>query len=280
MPAPSLSKPTVVAFQGEHGAFSEDAASEMLQGELELVPRAGLPDVFRAVESGEVDCGVVPIENSLGGSINQTYDLLLKHSLFIGREYGLRVKHCLMALPSTRIEDIRRVYSHPQALAQCERFLERYPSWEVHALYDTAGSARLIAREKLAASAAVACRRAAAVYGLELLAEGIEDNPQNFTRFIQIRRDPVAPTGSDRTSIVFGAKDIPGALFKSLSIFAIRDINLKKLESRPSKEAPWQYVFYLDFEGHSQDEPCAKALAHLEEISHFVKVLGSYPRHC
>ncbi|MBI3891843.1 MAG: bifunctional chorismate mutase/prephenate dehydratase, partial [Candidatus Wallbacteria bacterium] len=182
--------------------------------------------------------------------------------------------------PGTRIEDIRRVYSHPQALAQCERFLELHPGWEAHALYDTAGSARLIAREKLASGAAVACRRAAQVYGLELLAEGIEDNPQNYTRFIQIRREAAPPTGKDRTSIVFGAKDSPGALFKSLSIFAIRDINLKKLESRPSKEAPWQYVFYLDFEGHVTDEPCSKALGHLEEICHFVKVLGSYPRTC
>ncbi len=271
---------TLVAFQGEHGAFSEDAACEMLAGPLELKPHSSLPAVFDAVEAGEVDCGVVPIENSLGGSINQTYDLLLKHSLVITDEFGLRVRHCLMALPGTTESAVKRVYSHPQALAQCERFLEGHPDWEIHALYDTAGSAKLIADRKLTDSAAVACKRAAHVYGLDVLTEGIEDNHRNTTRFIQIRKRPRAPTDRDRTSIVFASKDIPGALFKSLSIFAIRDINLKKLESRPSKETPWQYIFYLDFEGNANDEPCRKALIHLEEICQYVKILGSYPQNC
>jgi prephenate dehydratase len=270
----------VVAFQGEHGAFSEDAACAMLGAQIELRPYSTLPAVFTAVESGEVECAVVPIENSLGGSINQTYDLLLKHSLVIGNEYGLRVRHCLMALPGTKEDAIKRVYSHPQALAQCERYLELHPAWEIHALYDTAGSARMIAREKLEGAAAVACSRAAGVYGLQILAEGIEDNTQNYTRFIQIRREPVSRSERDKTSIVFGAKNNAGALFKSLAVFAIRDINLTKLESRPSKDAPWQYVFYLDFDGNAADEPCARALTHLEEISHFVKLLGSYPRNC
>ena len=276
----NTSQPLRVAFQGEHGAFSEDAACEMLPGPLELQSHAALPSVFQAIESGQADCGVVPIENSLGGSINQTYDLLLKHPLVIGAEYGLRVRHCLMALPGVPLAAIRRVYSHPQALAQCERYLEGLPGVELHAVYDTAGSAKLIAAEGLRDSAAIACFRAAGVYGLSVLAEGIEDHSQNTTRFIRIGREHGPRAERNKTSVVFGARHTPGALFKSLAIFAIRDINLTKLESRPTKESPWQYLFYADFEGHASDEPCRNALAHLAEISHFVKLLGSYPRTC
>jgi prephenate dehydratase len=266
-----------VAFQGERGAFSESAAVGLLGAGIELLPCPDLPAVFRCVEDGRAATGLVPIENSLGGSVVQTYDLLLTRRLVIVAETCLPVVQCLMALPGVRTREVRRVYSHAQALAQCERFLAGHPGWEVHAVYDTAGAAKLVAERRLADAAAIASRRAAALYGLSVLREGIQDSRVNVTRFVQIGHRLPGPTGRDRTSIVFAARDIPGALWRSLSIFAIRDINLKKLESRPSKRRPWDYVFYADLEGHVTEERCARALDHLLEITHYVKVLGSYP---
>lgn len=267
-----------VAFQGEPGAYSEAAAAEMLGEGLDLVPCRRLEDVFVTVESGGDVCGVVPIENSLGGSITGTYDLLLRHDLQISAEHVQRISHSLLAMPGTDIAALRRVYSHPQALAQCERLLSAHPEWEVHATYDTAGSAKMVAEQRLEGAAAIASERAGTIYGLQTLAREIEDDESNFTRFIRIGREVAPPSGRDRTSLVFGTRDIPGALFKCLSIFAIRDINLKKLESRPDRGRPWHYLFYVDFDGHPRDEPCARAIEHLREICVLVKVLGSCPR--
>lgn len=272
-------RPLTVAFQGVRGAFSEKAALGMLGPDIRLFPCPTLAQVFRAVEEKEADTGLVPIENSLGGSIVDTYDLLLARGLSIVGETALPVVQCLMTLPGTRLSGIRRVYSHPQAIAQCERFL-RGRGWEIHAVYDTAGAAKLISEQKLEDGAAIASAHAAPLYGLKLEREGIQDSKLNVTRFVQIARKSVAATGRDRTSIVFATRDVPGALWKSLSIFAIRDINLKKLESRPSKKRVWNYVFYVDLEGHASEGAVAKALEHLREISHYVKVLGSYPARC
>ena len=269
----------VVAFQGVRGAFSEKAALGLLGPHIELLPCPSFARVFQAVEDGAATTGLVPIENSLGGSVVDTYDLLLARDLAVVAETELAIVQCLMTLPGVSLKQVRRVYSHPQALAQCERFL-RARAWDAHAVYDTAGAAKLIADERLADGAAIASAHAASIYGLKLHKEGIQDSRLNVTRFVQVDRRGVAPTGRDRTSIVFATKDVPGALWKSLSIFAIRDINLKKLESRPSKKRVWNYVFYVDFEGHHADPPCAQALTHLREISHYVKVLGSYPATC
>ena len=270
---------TIVAFQGVRGAFSESASLGLLGRKIELLPCRTLAHAFRAVEQGEAHTAVVPIENSLGGSIVDTYDLLLAHDLPVIAETALPVVQCLMTLPGVSLKQVRRVYSHPQALAQCERYLSGH-EWEVHAVYDTAGAAKNVAEQRLADGAAIASEHAAKLYGLKLHKRGIQDSQLNVTRFVQIAKRPAKPTGKDRTSIVFATKDVPGALWKSLSIFAIRDINLKKLESRPSKKRVWNYVFYVDFEGHAEDTACAQALAHLSEISHYVKVLGSYPSTC
>lgn len=276
---PKRSGVPIVAFQGVRGAFSEKAALGLLGPSIQLYPFQSFAKVFQAVEEGRATTGLVPIENSLGGSVNDTYDLLLARDLAIVAETELPIVQCLMTLPGVSLKQVRRVYSHPQALAQCERFL-REQEWDAHAVYDTAGAAKLIADERLADGAAIASAHAASIYGLKLHKEGIQDSKLNVTRFVQIARKGVKPTGRDRTSIVFATKDVPGALWKSLSIFAIRDINLKKLESRPSKKRVWNYVFYVDFEGHHEDTPCAQALTHLREISHYVKVLGSYPATC
>lgn len=268
-----------MAFQGVRGAFSESAALGLLGADIELLPCRTLAHVFDAVERKRASTGLVPIENSLGGSIVDTYDLLLARSLSVVAETALPVEQCLMTLPGVSLKKVKRVFSHPQALAQCERYLSGH-EWEVHAVYDTAGAAKLIAEQHLADGAAIASAHAAKLYGLHLHKKGIQDSKLNVTRFVQIARVPARPSGYDRTSIVFATKDVPGALWKSLSIFAIRDINLKKLESRPSKKRVWNYVFYVDFEGHAEDPGCAQALAHLREISHYVKVLGSYPARC
>jgi prephenate dehydratase len=269
----------IVAFQGEPGAFSEQAVLTLLGKRVVPTGLAGLADVFQAVETGKAQWGVVPIENSLGGSIAGTYDQLLASKLQIVAELGLPIVQCLLTTPGVKLRDIRRVYSHPQALAQCEKFLERQ-GWEAHAVYDTAGAAKLVATQDPKNGAAIASRRAADIYKLAVQKEGIQDSRMNVTRFVQIGREGCKRSGTDRTSIVFTTKDTPGALWKVLSIFAIRDINLKKLESRPSKERPFDYVFYVDLDGHTSDEPVARSLEHVREVTHYVKILGSYPAKC
>jgi len=267
---------TKVAFQGERGAFSEDAVITFF-GDVELFPSRYIGDVFEAVLRDGVDSGVVPVENSQAGSINDTYDLLLSYPLNIVGEISLRISHCLMALPGESLDGIKMIYSHPQALAQCEVFLRKLKA-EIVPTYDTAGSAKGIKESGLKGCAAVASKRAAQIYGLEILAEKIETNANNYTRFFVISKKKAEPAPKSKTSLVFGTKNIPGALYTCLGTFATRDINLTKLESRPSRDKPWEYIFYVDFEGHIDDKVCQEALAELKEKTNFIKILGSYPR--
>ena len=265
-----------VSFQGEKGSFSEDAVLAFF-GEADPVPLRNFSGVFEAVSNGESDCGVVPVENSQAGSINDTYDLLLQRDLNIIGEVYLRVTHCLLALPGEVIEDVKRIYSHPQALAQCEEFLSSLNA-EVIPTYDTAGSAKMIKERVLRNAAAIASRRVAQIYGMEILAEGIQTNPKNFTRFFVISREKAEQANYNKTSLIFRTKNIPGALYQSLGAFATRGINLTKLESRPAKDTPWEYIFYVDFDGHLKDKACMEALAELRDSCAFLKILGSYPR--
>ncbi len=266
-----------VSFQGEHGAYSEQAVQTFFGESVITQPCSTLKQVFRTVENGSVGCGVVPAENSVEGSVSQTYDLLLQSFLKINGEIKIRVSHCLLALPGTKRDDIRRVYSHPQALAQCRTFLE---SLQVIAepMYDTAGSAKLIKEKNLRDTAAIASEKAAYVYGLEILHRDIEDVPENYTRFFVIGNGHTERTGEDKTSIVFGTKHTPGSLHKALGELATRGINLTKIESRPIRGRPWEYHFFVDFEGHQADPACSEALQALSKSATFLKILGSYPQ--
>jgi prephenate dehydratase len=265
-----------VAFQGERGAYSEEAVTQLFR-EAEVLPRATLRDVFDTVTAGRADRAVVPAENSQAGSINETYDLLLAHSLFITGELDLRIRHCLLALPGQALGTIRRAYSHPQALAQCEAFLRQHGLEPVPA-YDTAGSAKMVAEQHLRGAAAIASVGAARIYGLTVLAEGIETNPANYTKFLSLAPEPAPRIAGAKTSIVFTTQNIPGALYLALGAFATRSINLTKLESRPRREVPWEYLFYVDFEGHQDDPMAAAALLDLSRVAVFLRILGSYPK--
>ena len=266
-----------VAFQGEVGAYSEEAAFQFFGSSIQIRPRETLEEVFKAVEEGGAQFGVVPVENSLEGSISRAYDLMLDSNLMACGETELRVIHCLIASPGAGLDTVKRVYSHPQALGQCRNFLKHLNA-ELIPTYDTAGSVKMLKEKGLSDSAAIASVRAAEIYGMKIVARGIEDNPNNFTRFFILSREDSPPTGNDKTSIVFSTKDKPGTLYDALGEFARRKINLTKLESRPTRQKPWQYNFYLDFEGHREDRQAREALESLEKISIFVKVLGSYPR--
>jgi len=266
-----------IAFQGERGAFSEDAVIKLFGEGVDFSPCAHLRDVFQAVLEDKVNFGVVPVENSQAGSINETYDLLLAYALNIFAEVILRINHCLMALPGEKLTDIRTIYSHPQALAQCEEFLTKLEV-EIVPSYDTAGSAKMVKENQWKGVAAIASSRAAAIYGLEILRPQIETNVNNYTRFFAIAKQKVKPVKRNKTSLVFSVKHIPGALYKALGIFATRNISLTKLESRPSKSKPWEYVFYVDFEGHLDDEIYQEAIKELRREVTFVKILGSYPQ--
>jgi prephenate dehydratase len=220
---------------------------------------------------------MVPVENSQAGSINETYDLLARRSLHIVGEHNQRIEHCLLALPGDTLQSIRTVMSHPQALAQCEAFLRR-GGWEIVPAYDTAGSAKIVATEGRAGVAAVAGRHAAEIYGLTVLAEGIETSPINYTRFLALSQAPAPPMDRAKTSIVFTTANVPGALYRALGAFAARGINLTKLESRPRRDRPWEYMFYVDFEIHHESPEGQAALADLGAVTAFLRVLGSYPK--
>ena len=264
-----------VAFQGERGAFSEDAVAAFFK-DAELYAHQSFRDVFQVVASDEVAFGVVPVENSQAGSINETYDLLLSYPLKIFGEINLRISHYLMAIPGTNLDEVKVVYSHPQALAQCDEFL-RNLQIDIVPTYNTAGSAKKVKEDGLKGYAAVASKRAAQIYGLDVLAEEIETNPNNYTKFFVISKQEAEPAQKNKTSLVFSTKNVPGALYDCLGVFAKRGINLAKLESRPSKIKPWEYVFYFDFEGHVTHVSCKEAIAELEQKTTFVKILGSYP---
>jgi len=266
-----------VAFQGERGAYSESAVYAFFGLSVDAKPCRNLSDVFESVEKGETEFGVVPIENSIEGSINQTYDLFLIHNLKVCGEIIRKIDHCLIANPNTKLDSIKVVYSHPQALAQCGNFLERL-GCDLIPTYDTAGSVKMMKEKKLKDAGAIASERAAEIYGMKILAKEIADNPNNYTRFFALSKNDSPPTGRDKTSIIFSVKHVPGSLYRALEEFAKRNISLTKIESRPTKRTPWEYNFYLDFEGHRQEEKCVEALRGLEKRTVFIRILGSYPR--
>jgi prephenate dehydratase len=264
-----------IAYQGEPGAFSE-AAARRIDPEAQLLPSKSFEEVFDAVAADPDSWGILPFENSIGGSIHRNYDLLLSHDLPIVAEVELPVVHHLLALPGTTLEGLRRVYSHPQGLAQCERFLRTLENVDIIATYDTAGSAKMIADGALTDAAAVASARAGEVFGLASLAASIQDFDDNITRFLVVGHKPIRDAVPDKTSIVFTLPNEPGSLFKALSVFALRGIDLTKLESRPIPGRPWEYRFYVDLAVARDEVTCARALAHLAEFAPMLRTLGTY----
>ena len=280
------SRPEIAAFQGERGAFSEVAVRQLLGEEAGALPCPRFEDVFRNLAGRKVTAAVVPIENTLAGSVHENYDLLLQHGLPIVGETRVRIVHNLIAAPGVKLKDIRRAYSHPVALNQCLHFFEKNPGIERMPFYDTAGSVKMVMEEKPKDAAGIASSVAAQLYGAHILRRSIEDDRQNFTRFFLLRRPEFArrhPVEGDaktqwKTSLVFTTRNVPGTLFRSLSAFALRDLNLTKIESRPLRGKPWEYLFYLDFIGRV-DAPVSKnALRHLGELADFLRVLGCYPQ--
>jgi prephenate dehydratase len=264
-----------VAIQGELGAFSHEAAKRMVPG-CAVVPCARSLEVFDRLERGSVGAAVIPIENSLAGSVSEHFDLLLTRDVFIQKEFLLRIVHNLIAAPGVRFKDIRRALSHPVALDQCRDFFKNNPQIGPEPFYDTAGSVKHVVAGSLKDAAGIAGRQAVAAYGANILKAGIEDDKRNFTRFFLIQKKRKILPRANKTSIAFNVKNIPGALFKALSVFALRDISLSKIESRPLRGHPWDYVFYVDFL-RGYDEPARNALRHLGEVADLVKVLGIYP---
>ena len=263
----------IIAYQGEPGAYSEAAALRHGGQGTGTLPCKSFDDVFEAVAAGTASCGVVPLENSIGGTIHRTYDLLVEHNIPITGEVEIPVAHCLQALPGTTIADVRTVYSHPQALAQCERYLKGL-GVAVEAVYDTAGGAKLVAERRLAGAAALASRRAAEVYGLEVLQEAVQDFESNLTRFAVIGGAPAA--SPDKTTLVCALPSTPGALYNALGVFAERRINLSKLESRPMRGRPREYLFYIEVDAGRDEPACAGALEHLGRLAQSIRVLGTY----
>lgn len=266
---------TIVAFQGEHGAYSEEAIIQHFGEGVTTLPCHAFEHLFAAVESGKADFAVLPVENSTAGSINKSFDLLLEHDVKVHGEILLRVRHCLLTLPG-QAKNIHEVRSHPQALAQCEEFLNRH-SYVAVPWYDTAGSAKELAAKPAEGVGVIASKLSAKKYGLEIVQEGIEDLRNNYTRFFVIGLGEAERVGQSKTSLVFAIPNTPGSLLQALNEFAHRRINLSKIESRPRRNRPWQYVFYLDFDGHWQDAQAREALIHLLSQAAFVKLLGSYP---
>jgi len=266
----------VVAYQGEPGANSQEAIFQHFGAQTQTLACRSFDDIFTAVEESRATYGLLPVENSQAGSINQAFDLLLDHDLRVVGEVKFRVRHCLMALSGTKPEEIERVRSHPQALAQCDRYLRNH-GWEPVPAYDTAGAARQLAAQPEPGTAVIASALAGQTYGLEVLEAGIEDSPDNTTRFFLLGREEPPPARRNKTSIVFATLHTPGALYNVLGELASRGINLTKIESRPRRNKPWHYVFYVDLEGHWQDTAVNRALMGLLTRTAFLKLLGSYP---
>ena len=264
-----------VAIQGELGSFSHQAARRVLP-RAQVVPCTTSAGVFDRLISRRVQFALLPVENSLAGSVGEHLDLLLAHEVFAQRESLLRIQHHLHAAPGAKMEDIRRVLSHPVALGQCRDFFRRHPHIEQVPFYDTAGAVKHIVETGAADAAAIAGDQAAAQFGSRILRRNLQDDARNFTRFFLLaRRRRVLPR-ANKTSVAFSVKNVAGALFKALSVFALREISLSRIESRPVRGRPWQYVFFVDF--LRGDDPTARdALRHLADISDFVKVLGIYP---
>ena len=290
---PTMKTAIKVAIQGEFGSFSHEAAEAMLP-RCTVVPCARSAEVFDRVENGSVGAAVIPIENSLAGTVAEHADLLVARDVFIQAEFLLRIVHNVIAAPGVKLGAVRKAFSHPVALDQCRDFFQNHPNIEPVPFYDTAGSVKHVVAEHLTDAVGIAGRHAAREYSGKILQAGIEDDKKNFTRFFLIRKanlmsgseknvkgtakanQRLIPSGSNKTSIAFKVKNVPGALFKSLSVFALRDISLSKIESRPMRGRPWEYVFYVDFL-RGDDEAARNALRHLGEVAEFVKVLGIYP---
>ncbi|HYP05609.1 MAG TPA: prephenate dehydratase [Bryobacteraceae bacterium] len=271
-----------VSFQGEKGAFSQVAVQQLLGADTEVVPCQRFEDVFRALADGKVDAAVIPIENTLHGSVHENYDHLVNFELPIHAETNVRVSHSLIACPGVPLRNVRRVFSHPVALNQCTKFFRDNPQLERVPFYDTAGSVKMLMEERPTDAAAIASSMAADMYAAKILKKGIEDDPSNFTRFFLLKRPGAKPTrpveAEWKTTLVFQTKNVPGALFRCLSAFALRDISCTKIESRPLRGRPWEYWFYLDFLGREDAPVSQKALGHLAELADFLRVLGSYPK--
>jgi prephenate dehydratase len=275
-----------IAFQGERGAFSEEAARRLAGADVAVLPCARFEDMFRAVKEGRAAGAAVPIENTLAGSVHENYDHLVNFELPIVGETSVRIVHNLIAAKGVTFSQIKRAFSHPVALNQCLDFFARNPQIEKIPFYDTAGSAKMVVEEALTDAGAIASTVAAEIYGARILRKSIESDRQNFTRFFLLRtpdyarRHPVtAPSGAIwKTSLVFSTRNVPGALFRALSAFALRDLNLTKIESRPLRGKPWEYLFYLDFLERADSPNAQNALNHLREITDFQRVLGCYPK--
>ncbi len=270
-----------VAFQGELGAFSQQAVRQFAGAGAKPVAKQRFEDVFRELEAGRVEAAAVPIENTLAGSVHENYDLLLKYDFEITAETNVRIVHHLIAAPGVRFSEVRRVFSHPVALNQCLDFFARHKKIEPAPFYDTAGSVKMLMEEKTPNAAAIASELAAKIYGAKILKRGIEDDRRNFTRFFLLKPAAGAGSGKKRagewkTSLVFSTRNAPGSLFRALSALALRDLNLAKIESRPRRGKPWEYMFYLDVRAHRDDPRMKNALSHLGEMADFLRVLGSY----
>ena len=270
-------------FQGALGAFSQDAALQLLGNKAEVVPFARFEEVFQALIRGKIEAAVIPVENTLAGSVHENYDHLLNYPVRIAGETNVRIVHNLIAPPGVRFKDIRRVYSHPVALNQCLKFFSSHPKIERTTFYDTAGSVKMVMDEKAADAAAIGSAAAAGMYGGHILKRSIEDDRRNYTRFVLLiapkrTRLPRQSPKACKTSLVFTTRNTPGALFRALSAFALRDLNMTKIESRPLHGKPWEYLFYLDFIGREEDAKVQNALRHLAELADFYRVLGSYPK--
>ncbi len=265
-----------VAFQGIHGAYSEQAIRQHFGDDVETVPCRTFIELFQCIDSQQADHAILPIENAQAGTVSQSYELLMEHDLRVQGEVILHVRHALLAPPGTRLADLQRVRSHPQALAQCEQYLRRF-GLEAEPWYDTAGSARDLAAAPIPGVGAIASPLAAELYGLEVIEPNIEDVAHNFTRFFILGIEDAERAERNKTSLVFATRHRPAALYECLGEFALRGINLTKIESRPRRNRPWEYVFYLDFEGHWKDPVCEAALVALLRRASFVKMLGSYP---
>ena len=267
------------AFQGELGAFSHSAALKLLGSKAEAVPYPSFREVFEALKANRVTHAVLPIENTLHGSILENYDHLLAYGFPIRGETSVRISHQLIAIPGTRLRDVKQAFSHPVALNQCRRFFERHPKIEATSFYDTAGSVKMLAQKGLPGAAAIASESAAQFYGGVILKRNIEDNPNNYTRFFLLTKQRSAASGDARpwkTSVVFSTSNTPGALFKVMACLALRDLSLTKIESRPLVGKPWEYMFYVDFLGSTAEKAVRNALANLAEVTGFSRVLGSY----
>lgn len=270
-----ISKEIRIAFQGERGAYSEMAI--MLNFPTSTaIPLKTFYDVFETVKNHRNGIAVVPIENSIEGSVSETYDLLLQDKIYVSGEIFQRINHCLIV--NKEYKKIINVYSHPQALGQCRNYIQRNKLEPIPA-FDTAGAVKFIKENKMMSSAAIASRRAAEIYDMEIFDEGIEDKKNNFTRFFVISKQLVdKPSGKDRTSIIFALEHKPGSLYQVLKEFSRKSINLTRIESRPTKETPWEYYFYVDFDGHYNDEKVKLTLNRIKTQTKFFKLLGSYQK--